>query len=188
MTGVQTCALPISPPPKVPDDNELPEVWAHLVTETDTVQHTTHCRLSFSPDRRDDVYFVAVSVVPAGFAPEWRNVVPVSTDSSGGVKFDPDVSGLSFSGWVKSNGKPIQGNKVLLALSCHGRDLMATETDSTGRFRFLLPVDDVCTDLYLLAQPSGLNDIRIDTDPEFCSKKIKYPAYPLRLEDQEKQT
>ncbi|MEI6060201.1 MAG: hypothetical protein WCR72_05800 [Bacteroidota bacterium] len=127
------------------------------------------------------------------------SVIPESTATSAFVpmteaKFNerteyyPETRSLSLTGKLtdtKGN-TPARGKKVNLSIIGEGRDFMAARTDSGGRFFFSLPAYGGSRDLFLCAEKTEKNDLRIWVDNDFCALPVSLPSPAFVLSEKER--
>ncbi len=99
----------------------------------------------------------------------------------------PETRGISISGQLidKDAGKPVQDAKINLSI-IGDRDILVVRTDTSGRFFFPLPGYHGKKDIFLCSDdlPGIKPEILIDND--FCSRQVKLPSPPFKLNETEK--
>ena len=129
-------------------------------------------------------------------------VVPESSISNGRIKFPadrqfvnsglyyPETRGLTLTGKLEDNstGDPLPRTLVNLSILGRGRDFMAMQTDSAGRFFFALPDYTGSRDLFLCASNIGSSDTKILVDNDFCKIPVHIPSGIFILTPQERET
>jgi hypothetical protein len=102
----------------------------------------------------------------------------------------PETRGLSITGKLEDNatGDPIPRTLVNLSILGRGRDFMAKQTDSAGRFFFALPDYTGSRDLFLCVENTGYSDPKILVDNDFCTIPVRIPTNVFTLTRQERET
>ena len=133
---------------------------------------------------------LSLSVVPEG-----TNSTSTFFQSSKKLAFEkpgyyPETRGLSISGKLTeaSSTNPVPGKKVNLSIIGQGRDFMALRTDSSGRFFFALPDYYGSRDIFICAEKTGFQNVKIWIDNDFCTTPFRLPAPEFNLTEQEKIT
>jgi len=103
--------------------------------------------------------------------------------------FYPETRGLSLSGRLTeaSSTIPVIDKKVNLSIIGEGRDFMAVRTDSSGYFYFALPDYLGSRDLFLCAEKTPSQVVKIWVDNDFCTTPIHLPSPVFALSDKERQ-
>lgn len=129
---------------------------------------------------------VAPSEAFSGFVPAARaNSVYTPGDT---LEFLPETMGMVLSGRVldKTSGKPLPNTLVNLSV-IGDRDVMARNTDASGRFLFVLSSTTGNRDLFLSAGKSAVHIPEIYIDNDFCPKPIGIDFPDFSLNEGEKQ-
>ncbi|MEP6645866.1 MAG: hypothetical protein ABJC12_02155 [Saprospiraceae bacterium] len=131
---------------------------------------------------------VSVAVVP-----ESANQVfalPVYHHTSSIPEYYPDTRGISLTGKLKDirTRREIAGTRINLSIIGKGRDFMATETDSTGRYFFSLPVYSGYRDIFLGVEKEDTSHFQLLIDNDFCSLPVHLPSPAFTLSDEERRT
>jgi len=102
----------------------------------------------------------------------------------------PETRGLSITGKLEDNATrdPIPRTLVNLSILGRGRDFMAMQTDSAGRFFFALPDYNGSRDLFLCVENTGSSDPKILVDKDFCTIPVHIPSGIFTLTRQERET
>jgi hypothetical protein len=128
-------------------------------------------------------------------------VVPEFSTSSNNIKFPEnrqfkndtyyysETRGLSITGKLRDNntGNPLPLMRINLSIIGRGRDFMATQTDSTGRFFFSLPDYTGSRDLFLCTENTRTADPKILVDNDFCTVPVNIPSAIFTLSRQERE-
>lgn len=99
-----------------------------------------------------------------------------------------ESAGISLTGKLieEASGKPISDGIVNLSILGEGRDFMAIQTDTAGRFAFALPNYKGQRDLFLCAGNTSFSNPKILVDNDFCVSSISLPFVQFDLNDQER--
>lgn len=102
----------------------------------------------------------------------------------------PETRGLSITGNLTDNktGKPLSHSCVNLSIIGRGKDFMAVQTDTTGRFFFSLPDYTGSRDLFLSAENTISTDPKILVDNDFCTISVHLASNVFTLTRQERET
>ena len=100
-----------------------------------------------------------------------------------------ETRGLSITGKIRDNktGNLLPYTRVNLSIMGRGRDFMAMQTDSAGRFFFSLPDYTGYRDLFLSAESTGTSDPKILIDNDFCTILFPIPSNIFILTQQERE-
>ena len=133
---------------------------------------------------------VSLSVVPEGTQSSsilLQSSKKMTNEKSG---YYPETRGLSISGKLTeaSSTNPIPGKKVNLSIIGEGRNFMALRADSSGRFFFALPDYYGSRDLFICAEKTGLLNVKIWIDNDFCTTPFQLPTPEFTLTEQERIT
>jgi hypothetical protein len=101
----------------------------------------------------------------------------------------PESRGLSITGKLIDNitGNPLQSTRVNLSIIGRGRDFMALQTDTAGRFFFSLPDYTGYRDLFLCAEITSTSDPKILVDNDFCTIPVHVLSSIFTLTRQERE-
>lgn len=102
------------------------------------------------------------------------------------IEYLPETRGLLISGSLSEQGSDKPLENALVNLSIIGdRDVMAMNTDPSGRFFFVLPDYSGSRDIFLSAGKIPGSAARIFIDNDFCPKAIdiSFPAFTLNEEE-----
>jgi hypothetical protein len=127
-------------------------------------------------------------------------VVPEFSIASGNVKLSegpqfeksgfyyPETRGLSITGKLtdKATGNPLPLTRVNLSILGKGRDFMAMQTDSAGRFFFSLPDYTGYRDLFLSSENIRTSTAKILVDNDYCTLPIHILSDVFTLNIQER--
>jgi hypothetical protein len=133
---------------------------------------------------------LSLAVVPEFSISANRVKLPENGQFGESVFFYPETRGLSITGKLIDNttGYPLTSTLVNLSIIGRGRDFMAMETDSAGRFFFSLPDYAGYRDLFLCVENTGTADPKILVDNDFCSIPVHIPSNIFTLTRQERET
>ncbi|MDO9512111.1 MAG: hypothetical protein Q7J34_10155 [Bacteroidales bacterium] len=129
-----------------------------------------------------------VSVVPEhSVSLKNKHVSLVNPGFSSG-RYYQENRGVSLTGKLidYNSEKPVVGGMVNLSILGDGRDFMAMQTDSAGRFSFSLPAYVGFRDLFLCSDNSKIQNPKILVDNDFCAVPVNLPFIPLELSDKER--
>ncbi len=79
------------------------------------------------------------------------------------------------------------GTRVNLSVIGRGRDFMAVQTDTSGRFFFSLPDYTGFRDLFLCAKNTDTSDPKILIDNDYCTIPVHIPSKIFTLTPQERE-
>ncbi|MGB3077873.1 MAG: hypothetical protein WBB31_02250 [Saprospiraceae bacterium] len=137
----------------------------------------------------DRVSKVSISVIPE-FAFSDFTLSLQASDLKSAITYYPETRGVSLTGQLKEtvSGKTKPDNRINLSIIGEGRDYMATQTDTAGRFFFSLPAYTGRRDLFLCTakDDSTLKQLLVDND--FCSLPVHLPAAQFNLSSEERAT
>ncbi len=130
---------------------------------------------------------LSISIVPEASSSVNIVTLPFNNHKVSSLNFYPETRGISITGKLHDNasGKAVSGARVNLSIIGKGRDFMAMQTDSAGRYFFSLPAYTGTRDLFLSAKNgSGRNPI-IVVDNDFCKVPVHLPSPVFRLTTEE---
>ncbi len=131
-----------------------------------------------------------ISVVPESSFTHY--VIPLTAEEKS-IKetlFVPETRGTSVTGALIDNGsgKTVAGARINLSIIGQGRDFMATQTDSAGRFFFSLPPYSGYRDLFICTDALDSSQTHLLVDNDFCSVPVHLPHPEFILTDDERKT
>lgn len=138
---------------------------------------------------KGEIKSMCLSVVPEN-TKSFAMIQPVEGQSlPAGEEYYPETRGLSLAGKLTeaSSSLPVVDKRVNLSIIGEGRDFMAVRTDSTGRFFFALPDYRGSRDLFLCAEKTQAQTIKIWVDNDFCTSPFRLPSPVFSLNEQERQ-
>jgi hypothetical protein len=153
---------------------------------TDSHGSITTCRQGFNAAEQDTIACLFVSVVPVNTSSPPVRYHPILNQSFKTHFYAPDIRGFSLSGVVTRANLPYPGCRIYLSLNCPDKDILATNSDSLGRFRLAFPADVFCGDLYVAAQCHENKEIKLEIDREFCQIPYTLPDPPFLLSPDER--
>ena len=126
---------------------------------------------------------LCISVVPETSSSGNTLQLPAVDHPVTSLRFYPETRGVSITGELKDNtsGKAVPGARVNLSITGKGRDFMAMETDSTGRYFFSLPAYRGYRDLFLCAGNTTDFRPKILVDNDFCAVPVHLPSPGFKL-------
>jgi hypothetical protein len=136
---------------------------------------------------RGDIQGLSISVVPEASASENLLKLPGHNQRVSLLNFYPETRGVSITGKLKdnTNGKAVSGARVNLSIIGKGRDFMAMQTDSAGRYFFSLPAYTGSRDLFLSAEDATGLHPKIMVDNDFCDLPVHLPSPIFKLTAEE---
>jgi hypothetical protein len=130
-----------------------------------------------------------IAIVPSGASFQYPLKILGADQEVFDLKFFPEIHGLSISGAVKNaaNGKSMAGTLVNFSIIGEGRDFMAIQTDTSGRYVFSLPAYTGYRDVFICAEnkPGYVPKILIDND--YCTRPFVLPSPVFKLNKNEQQ-
>ena len=105
------------------------------------------------------------------------------------VLYYPESRGLSITGKLtdSATGYPLPFKRVNLSILGRGRDFMAMQTDTAGRFFFSLPDYTGNRDLFLSAENTSTSTPKILIDNDYCSLPVNILHNVFALTRQERE-
>jgi len=133
---------------------------------------------------------LSLAVVPEFSVSANRVRFPESRKFENNGFYYPETRGLSITGKLEDNitGDPLPRTLVNLSILGRGRDFMAMQTDSAGRFFFSLPDYTGFRDLFLCVENISSADPKILVDNDFCTIPVRIPTNIFTLTRQERET
>jgi len=133
---------------------------------------------------------VSLSVVPENSASSIPFQPAVKEPQKPETVFYPETRGLSLAGKLTdaSSSVPVTDKRINLSIIGEGRDFMVTRTDSLGRFHFALPGYYGSRDLFLCAEKTPSQSVKIWVDNDFCTMPFRLPSPKFYLTEQERAT
>jgi len=131
---------------------------------------------------------LCMSVVPENS----KSLLSIKPESAEPLKvaseFYPETRGLSLSGKLTeaSTSVPVIDKKVNLSIIGEGRDFIAARTDSTGHYFIALPDYYGSRDLFLCAEKTPSQVLKIWVDNDFCTTPFRLPSPAFTLTEQER--
>lgn len=94
---------------------------------------------------------------------------------------------ITITGRLTDNvtGRALPYKRVSLSILGKGKDFMAMQTDSAGRFFFPLPAYTGYRDLFLCTEKAAGPEIKILVDNDFCTSPVLLPSGKFELSAQE---
>lgn len=139
---------------------------------------------------RSDIKGLSISVVPEYSISERELKLPEIGKLEKREFFYPESRGISITGNLTNNktGKPLADSRINLSIIGKGRDFMAVQTDSAGRFYFPLPGYTGSRDLFLCTVNRNTSDPKILIDNDYCTIPVNIPSNIFSLTSQERKT
>lgn len=115
---------------------------------------------------------------------------PENDQSEKRMFYYPETRGLLITGTLTDNttGRPLPNTRVNLSILGKGRDFIAIQTDSAGRFFFSLPDYTGSRDLFLSSEKTSTSDPKILVDNDFCTIPVQIPSNIFSLTPKERET
>ncbi len=126
---------------------------------------------------------LCISVIPEATSSENTLQLPVIQHQVTAMRYYPETGGVSVTGVVKDNrsGNALANTRINLSIIGHGRDFMAMQTDSAGRYFFSLPNYNGYRDLFLCAENTADMHPKILVDNDFCAVPVHMPSPVFKL-------
>jgi hypothetical protein len=130
---------------------------------------------------------LCLSVIPKGSLNEQNTIEESIAKQISVLTFYPETKGLSLSGKLidSKNGTSIVNKKINLSI-IGLKDHFTINTDSKGRFFFLLPNFVGVKDIYINSENTEDSKSSILIDNDFCQDRISLPSPTFQLLDDEK--
>jgi hypothetical protein len=187
----------------IPDNNYLSESFSGE-------ENSEKTRNSFliSPDKsqystRDTVHVLiegietnqslwkglSVAVVPEFSISSNKVKLSENTQLGKGAFYYPETRGLSITGKLTdlATGNPLPLARVNLSIIGRGRDFMAMQTDTAGRFFFSLPDYTGYRDLFLSSENINTSTPKILVDNDYCTLPVQILSNIFSLTKQERE-
>lgn len=164
-----------------------------LLISADKSQYAPTDTVHISINRPDSIQFswkgLSLAVVPEYSISENKVTLSENGQYEKRVFYYPETRGLSITGNLTDNttGNPLPRNRVNLSIIGRGRDFMAMQTDSSGRFFFSLPDYIGFRDLFLCTENSITSDPKIQVDNDYCTIPFHIPSIIFTLTQQERE-
>jgi hypothetical protein len=146
-------------------------------------REVVHVSIIAQDIRPGDIQGLCISVVPEASYSENMLQLPVRDSQVKSLRYYPENRGVSLTGELKENasGNTIAGARVNLSIIGKGREFMAMQTDSSGRYFFTLPAYTGRRDLFLSAVNSLDSHPEIIVDNDFCTEPVHLPSPIFKL-------
>lgn len=140
------------------------------------------------PDDNRKITSMCLSVVPENTKSLTLIKSAEGQATQAGETYFPETRGLSLAGKLTeaSSQAPVIDKRVNLSIIGEGRDFMAVRTDSEGRFFFALPDYTGSRDIFLCAEKTPAQTIKIWVDNDFCTSPFRLPSPVFSLNEQER--
>jgi hypothetical protein len=124
-----------------------------------------------------------LAVVPAYSVFNDEKILPVSGGFEKKVNYYREIHGISITGKLadSTTGKPLSHVRINLSILGQGRDFMAMQTDTSGRFFFSLPDYTGYRDLFLCSEKITTANPKIFVDNDFCTIPVHIPTNSFTL-------
>lgn len=163
-----------------------------FIISSDKSQYTSRDTVLLSIAKTDsaksDWKGLSISVVPEFSISDRELKLPEIGKLEKREFFYPESRGLSITGKLidNSTGKPLTDSRINLSIIGKGRDFIAVQTDSAGRFYFPLPGYIGSRDLFLCTENSITSDPKILIDNDYCTIPVHIPSNIFSLTQQER--
>lgn len=158
---------------------------SRVILTTDSTSYHTRAQvrvaLSRSPGMADSLSLSCISVAPAPAFSMQNVILPVVQVTEDAI-FWPEPHGVALTGQLqdKATGHPLPN--ALVNLSVMGeKDMMASLTDSSGRFYFDITGTRGSGDVFLSSEKIPGTEPSILVDNDFCTRAVSLPSPPLNL-------
>ena len=155
---------------------------------SDKEEYSTRETISVQLKGLDPEGTYCLAAAPAAAAGLYKSIpVQAGASTNGNGSYYPETRGVSLTGNVRDRqtGERVAGIRVNLSLLGE-KDVMATLTDSAGRFFFALPDLSGSWDLFLSASAPGNSKIELRVDNDFCTRSMHLPPGNFSLDENEK--
>jgi len=151
-------------------------------------RQTVDVRIKSIDPLTNDLEGICLSVVPMLASCNQQMRLGTNGQNVKSLDFYPETRGLSITGTLKElkSGKTVPYTRVNLSIVGEGRDFMAIQTDSLGRFFFALPDYTGSRDLFLCSENTGGNPTELLVDNDFCAKPSLLPSPVFKLTEAER--
>lgn len=131
---------------------------------------------------------LSLAVIPEYSVSAHKVKLSENTQSEKGEFYYPETRGLSITGKLtdKTTGNPLPLTRVNLSILGRGRDFMAMQTDSSGRFFFSLPDYIGNRDLFLSPEKIKISTSKILVDNDYCTLPVHIFSNKFTLNKQER--
>jgi len=171
--------------PEKPADLFLISADKSQYTSTDTV----HLSIDGIKKIESSWKCLSLAVVPEYSVFKYNEVLPVNERLEKKINFYPEIHGLSITGKLadSATGKPLPHVRINLSILGQGRDFMAMQTDTLGRFFLSLPDYTGYRDLFLCSEKIINANPKIFVDNDFCTIPVHIPTNSFTLTRQERE-
>ncbi len=137
-----------------------------------------------------DIKSISLSIVPENSASTLSFQPFVKELQKAETGYYPETRGLSLVGKLTeaSSSITVPDKRINLSIIGEGRDFMVTRTDSLGRFYFALPNYYGSRDLFLCAEKTPSQAVKIWVDNDFCTMPFQLPSPKFYLTELERLT
>lgn len=150
---------------------------------------TVHISIEANPSFTASLKGLSLTVVPESSVSAGKVNLP------GGVQMITDryhfteSRGITITGKLTDNvtSRPLPYIQVSLSILGKGKDFMAMQTDTAGRFFFALPDYTGYRDIFICTEKAAGPDIKILVDNDFCTAPVKLPSGKFELSAQERE-
>lgn len=150
---------------------------------------TVHISINGTDSTHSSWKGLTLAVVPEFSISENKVKLPENGQFNKRVFYYPETRGLSITGKLTDNttGNPLPRIMVNLSIIGRGRDFMAMQTDTAGRFFFSLPDYIGFRDIFLCTENTITSDPKILVDNDYCTIPVHMPSNIFTLTQQERE-
>jgi hypothetical protein len=174
-------------------NNQVKAVDSFLIS-SDRSKYTTRDKVLLSISKTDsaksDWKLLSLSVVPEFSISKIESKLPEFGKYEKNEFYYPESRGLSITGKIIDNksGLPLPGRRINLSILGKGRDFVARQSDSTGKFYIPLPDYTGFRDLFLSTDNTLASDPKILIDNDYCTIPVHLPSKEFSMTPQERET
>jgi len=168
--------------------HELNNAELRIYTDKSLYNINSRAVLSLDFGQKSKSFISACVSVVHEFALQNKQVESYGKRHIKQLNYPPETKGLSISGLLKNqpNDSLIPNSSITLSIIGHGKDFMATTTDSSGKYLFALPNYQGRRDLFLCNENQADLESQLLIDNDFCRIPIQLPDTVFHLTATEK--
>lgn len=161
------------------DDQGKPGIF-NIVTDKPgyTRRDTIQILIDAPPDLNHPLAGLTLAVVPEASVNGEMITLPDCGSEIIAPNYNIENRGISVTGKVTDtvSGRSLPYTRVNLSILGKGRDFMSVQTDTSGRFYFLLPDYTGNRDLFICAAINAGPNVALLVDNDFCSVPVSLPS------------
>lgn len=144
--------------------------------------------LEVDPPFSDSLKGLSMAVIPEATVSEEVILLPENDQVITSGYYFTENTGLTITGRLTDNttGRPLSYKRISLSVLGKGKDFMAMQTDTLGRFFFPLPDYTGYRDLFICAEKATGPEIKILADNDFCTEPVLLRSGKFELSSQER--